>query len=310
MLELQGAVGIPESGPERDALALGLDPNRCWAVQKGTAFIVRDTRWDLRCEQEPEEQPPGSYVCAPLTAGGECFGVMRMTGEERRGFSDEEVQLFTTIAEQVAIAAQRAQLFQQVQELATTDPMTGAHNYRRFREELSRELNEARRYQQPLSLLILDVDHFKQHNDTFGHPSGDQVLRRLAQLTTKCLRTVDLFARYGGEEFVVVLPQTTKEGACAVAEKVRSEVEKTTFYGDPNTPEVRKTVSLGVAAFPDDGDTDEALIAAADRALYRAKENGRNRVEVAGGRALESIGQPESALPGPEEGIAHDRAIA
>lgn len=281
LLELQGAVGVPESGPFRETLIRGLDPARCWAVQKGTAFIVRDARWDLRCEQEPEDQPPGSYICAPLTAGGQCFGVMRMTAEGRRRFSEEEVQLFTTIAEQVAIAAQRAQLFQQVQELATTDPMTGAHNYRRFREELTRELHEARRYRQPLSLLILDVDHFKQHNDTYGHPSGDQVLRRLAQVTRRCLRTVDLFARYGGEEFVVVLPQTARQGACAVAEKVRAAVEGTTFYGDPDTPEVRKTISVGVASFPEDGETDETLIAAADRALYRAKEGGRNRVETA-----------------------------
>jgi len=278
-LELQGAVGVAEAAVA--SLREGLDPARCWAVQKGSPFMVRDTQWDLTCEQEHCGTTGGSHVCAPLTAGGECFGVMHMRGSQPRAFSADEERLFCTIAEQVAIAAQRAQLFQQVQESATTDPMTGAHNYRRFRQQLLRELDEARRYERPLSLILLDLDHFKEHNDTFGHPSGDEVLRKLAKVLSSCLRAVDFFARYGGEEFVVVLPETSKEGAQAVAEKIRSEVEAATFYGDASTPEVTQTLSLGVASFPADGDADERLIAAADRALYRAKENGRNRVEVA-----------------------------
>ncbi|MGQ9823932.1 MAG: diguanylate cyclase [Desulfotomaculales bacterium] len=166
---------------------------------------------------------------------------------------------------------------------ASKDPLTGLDNRRQLMEALRNELRRAVRYCTPLSLLMLDVDHFKAYNDTHGHPAGDEVLRRLARLLEQNIRTYDRVARYGGEEFVVLLPHTDPKGAFAVAEKLRLLVERTSFPGEETQPEGRLTVSIGVASFPDHASQEDALLAAADRALYAAKAAGRNRVAAAGG---------------------------
>jgi diguanylate cyclase (GGDEF)-like protein len=207
---------------------------------------------------------------------------MHMSSHEPYQFTEEDTDLFTTLANQVAIASERAQLFQRVEQLAITDPLTGLYNYRYFRQRLNESLRQSERYERSASLLMMDLDHFKQHNDTFGHPSGDGVLRKLAEVVKDSLREVDFFARYGGEEFSVILHDTDKQGATAVAEKIRVSVEKATFFGDHHHPVVHRTISLGVASYPVDAPTDEQLITEADTALYRAKEMGRNRVCVAG----------------------------
>lgn len=159
-----------------------------------------------------------------------------------------------------------------LEALATTDGMTGLPNHRTFQERLRQELACAERYGGSLSLLFLDVDHFKQYNDSFGHPAGDEALRLLAQLLRDQLRTCDIPARYGGEEFAVLLPDTDGAEALAFAERIRTAAESHPF------PHRSVTLSLGVATVDAQG-TPEALIAAADEALYAAKRSGRNRVE-------------------------------
>ncbi|MBI3920313.1 MAG: GAF domain-containing protein [Armatimonadetes bacterium] len=255
---------------------------KCWAMKKGNRFEVEDDESDFTCQQIMAEGPARSYLCAPLTAGGKTFGVMHMSSNEPRRFTKEDADLFTTLANQVAIASERAQLFQKVEQLAITDSLTGLYNYRYFRERLNEAMRHGERYSRSVSLLMMDLDHFKQHNDTFGHPSGDRLLRKVSEIVADCLREVDFLARYGGEEFAVILQDTEKDGALAVAEKIRASVEKATFYGDAENPVLRKTISVGVAALPMDAETDEALINEADTALYRAKESGRNRVCAAG----------------------------
>lgn len=164
-----------------------------------------------------------------------------------------------------------------LERLAVTDGLTGVFNHRRFQEAMQAELLRAERHRRPMSVLMVDVDYFKKVNDALGHPAGDELLRRLAQVLGADLRQTDLIARYGGEEFAVVLPETTKSEAMQVAERMRAAVEERINDGATSWP-TRVTVSIGVATFPDDGKAGEHIVAAADQAMYVAKRQGRNRV--------------------------------
>ena len=165
-------------------------------------------------------------------------------------------------------------LNQKLQSLAITDGLTGLHNHRAFQDHLEEQFQTAMRNKQPLALLLMDVDHFKHYNDTYGHQAGDEVLRQVAQILLANVREGDFVARYGGEEFVVVLPRADLESAVAVAERLRRAVESAEWQLRPVTG------SFGVACARPDMETRQELIEAADQALYQAKKNGRNRVEV------------------------------
>ena len=169
-----------------------------------------------------------------------------------------------------------------LKEQASRDGLTGLYNHRYFHEALSIEVARSRRYEHSFSLIFLDVDHFKRYNDTHGHIEGDQVLHTLGNIFRERLRETNLAARYGGEEFVILLPETTKEGACIVAEDIRKVVEDFPFPGREAQPTGRLTVSLGVATFPEDAKDGSTVIQRADQALYRAKNEGRNRVRWGG----------------------------
>jgi two-component system, cell cycle response regulator len=165
-------------------------------------------------------------------------------------------------------------------QLAVTDGLTGLYNHRHLHERLSLEVERSQRSGLPLSLLMLDVDHFKQFNDTFGHPAGDEVLRQLARVLNDTRRANDVVARYGGEEFAVILVDTAKFTAAKVAERVRERIAAHDF-SDAAQRAGNISVSIGVATFPDDGADAEGLVRAADTALYAAKRAGRNRVVLA-----------------------------
>jgi two-component system cell cycle response regulator len=165
-------------------------------------------------------------------------------------------------------------LNQKLQSLAVTDGLTGLHNHRAFQDYLEEQFQTAMRNKQPLALILMDVDHFKQYNDTYGHQAGDEVLRQVAQILQANVREGDFVARYGGEEFVIVLPRTDSESAVAVAERLRRAVESAEWHLRPITG------SFGVACIRPDMETRQELIEAADQALYQAKKNGRNRVEA------------------------------
>lgn len=168
-----------------------------------------------------------------------------------------------------------------LERLAVTDGLTGLFNHRRFQETLQAELIRSQRHKRPMGVLMVDVDFFKKVNDALGHPAGDELLRTLAGVLGKDLRQTDLIARYGGEEFAVILPETTKNEALQVGERMRAAVEERMNGGTPWP--VRVTVSIGVASFPDDGATPEELLLAADQSMYVAKRQGRNRVVAARG---------------------------
>ena len=165
-------------------------------------------------------------------------------------------------------------LNQKLQSLAVTDGLTGLHNHRAFQDNQEEQFQTAMRNKQPLALILMDVDHFKQYNDTYGHQAGDEVLRQVAQILQANVREGDFVARYGGEEFVIVLPRTDLESAVAVAERLREAVQSAEWRLRPVTG------SFGVACIRPDMETRQELIEAADQALYQAKKNGRNRVEA------------------------------
>lgn len=170
---------------------------------------------------------------------------------------------------------------ERLQEIAVRDGLTGLFNHRYFQEILTKEAARASRHGRELSLLFLDVDDFKKYNDTYGHQLGDTLLKHLSQIIMGAMREGDVVARYGGEEFVVVLPETDRQYAVQVAEKLRKLVEDHPFRGEESQPQGRVTISLGVASWNRDGDTTAALIQKADQALYRAKNEGKNCVRQA-----------------------------
>ena len=208
-----------------------------------------------------------------------------------RALAEEKTKLENTNAE-----LRRA--VDQLELLALTDGLTGLANHRRFQEALALELRRCARAVRPMSLIMIDVDHFKVFNDCHGHPSGDAVLQQLSNVFRSTLRHVDIVARYGGEEFGVLLLDTDLDGAALAAEKIRRAVEEEDFPGEVSQPGGRLTISLGVAAHPDHGLSPSSIIRAADAALYAAKAAGRNQVFVAP--------EPEAPAGGPHAPGAED----
>lgn len=181
---------------------------------------------------------------------------------------------------------QLEELLGKVEYMAITDALTGLYNRRRFHDVLSKEFERSTRYANPVSLIMLDIDHFKKVNDNYGHQTGDTVLREVGNIITASIRDIDIASRFGGEEFMVVLPNTEKENAKVGAERMRAAIAQHIF------PEIEGpiTVSIGVAGLPDPALANEdRLVRCADYALYRAKQNGRNRIEISTGRDLEKV---------------------
>ncbi len=182
-------------------------------------------------------------------------------------------QLSEKIAE-LALAKER------LRQLAITDGLTRLYNHRHFKEVLMLELDRAKRHDQNISVVMIDIDHFKCYNDTHGHQAGDMLLQQISRLYSDNIRKIDLAARYGGEEFVLVLIETDKEAATIAANKIRSIVEAYPFENEETQPGGKITISMGVATFPEDAVDFDGLVGVADRRLYMAKDNGRNQVAV------------------------------
>ncbi len=190
-----------------------------------------------------------------------------------------DASIASAFATPVAMAIENSRLYSQMEQLATTDMLTGLSNRRDFSTKAEIELERARRYNRSLALIMVDIDHFKTTNDTYGHQAGDQVLRTLAvECFQTVLRKIDIAGRYGGEEFILLLPETSRKDAILAAERLRSLVENTICH----TPaaDIRVTISLGVATLNQKNNRLQDLIEDADKALYLAKKNGRNRVEI------------------------------
>jgi diguanylate cyclase (GGDEF)-like protein len=223
-------------------------------------------------------QPESKFVQAvvPLIYQGSLVGFLLVrTDDPARVWVDNELMLLRTVADQLTVAVNQARLFSQMKQLALTDELTGCFNRRWFEMQFERDLQLANRMRQALSLIILDLDNFKEINDAEGHETGDLALRLLADTVRSNLRSVDTAIRYGGDEFLVILPQANIQGALIVAERLRSRIEQITVPAFGHL-----SASLGLATFPVHGSSRDTLVLAADRALYSSKELGRNRVST------------------------------
>jgi diguanylate cyclase (GGDEF)-like protein len=255
---------------QTDQLTSELDQH-CRYFVDHQGMIVRDS--DDEVESGVEKLP---MAVAPLMSHDRVMGALQVTSADRsRVWHENELLLLRTVADQVAVAVNQAGLFAQIQQQALTDALTGCYNRRSFEMQLDKDLMMAKRLHQPLSLIILDLDRFKNLNDSAGHDAGDQALRQLADCFRQELRGVDTAARFGGDEFALILPQAYADGALVVAERVRARIEQIKIPGFG-----KLTSSLGIATFPVDAGTRAELLRAADEALYRAKRAGRNQVCV------------------------------
>ncbi|MCX7921268.1 MAG: diguanylate cyclase [Clostridia bacterium] len=220
-----------------------------------------------------------SLICIPLNTKSRKQGLVLIEHKYYNAFDEENVRLLDIIAQQVGIAMENAELYQQMQELATTDGLTGVYNRVYFHDRLQKEYKSAKEGNYELSLAIFDIDHFKKFNDTYGHLFGDKVLKSIAELVKSSLRNSDIFARFGGEEFIILFPRTSLQDAYEKVEALRQKIAQSEVKDNLVTANV--TVSFGIACFPLSSSLETELIRDADDALYDAKKNGRNCVRVA-----------------------------
>ena len=219
-----------------------------------------------------------SKVVLPLSMGDKVFGVIEIQSDKLDTFVYNDVLLLQTLADQVAISIENARLFAKVEYLATNDALSGLYN-RRYLLDLARvELERSNRYNCPLSIAIIDIDFFKRVNDTYGHLIGDQIIQAIGEMLRKSLRTVDIVGRYGGEEFVFLLPETELQEATNVANRLRERIASTAF--ETTGGAVHITVSMGISLNQPDNLDIGHLLDCADKAMYRAKSTGRNKVVI------------------------------
>ena len=250
----------------------------CWAVRRSQPFASEPSTAQLRCHhiQPGGRAAEASTWCFPLFAQGEFLGLLYMSGPA--GVEGQE--LAENAAEQLSLALANLRMRQQLRDQSIRDPLTGLFNRRYLDESLTREQGRCQRKTAPLSVLMLDVDHFKKFNDTHGHGGGDALLSAVGGLLRKISRATDIPCRYGGEEFTVILPETDAMAAAGVADKIRSAIAEMQVMHEGRALS-RVTASLGVACLPVAEGSLDALMESADAALYRAKQAGRNRVELA-----------------------------
>lgn len=251
----------------------------CWAMRRGKPHEVADPKTGLQC-QHFVDQPEMGYFCVPLTVQGETLGLLCLIGSStgKNEHWEKQQQLAMTLGETIKLSLSNLRLREKLREQATHDPLTGLCNRRYLEENLLRELHHAQRRNSPLCVSMLDLDHFKQFNDTFGHDAGDALLCELGRLLREELRKSDILCRYGGEEFVVVLCDSSLENAWQRMEQLRVLVRDLRIrHGEQQLGMV--TVSAGLAGH-EHGFTPAELLRAADESLYAAKQAGRDRVVV------------------------------
>lgn len=256
------------------------DVNHCWALRRGQVHGIGQDQMGLRCKHVFPQAAIATTLCIPLIAQGETLGLFYLSTDSCNGLSDTKQQVARTVAEQLALAIANLNLRETLQQQSTHDPLTGLFNRRYLKESLTQEIARAQRKQHPIGVIMLDIDHFKQFNDTYGHDTGDYVLQTVGVLLKNSVRGSDVACRYGGEEMILILPESSLEETYRRAEEIREAIAQlTVFHHGQYLGHL--TVSLGVASFPQHGTTGTVLMQAVDAALYRAKAAGRNHVMVA-----------------------------
>lgn len=256
------------------------EPNECWALRRGRPHRVGVLCEDLPCRVLSKS---ASALCVPMVAHGETLGVLYMQENSLTETQPEILalneQLAETSAEHIALALANLRLRETLRDQSIRDSLTGLFNRRFMEEALPREIRRAERSQHPFGVVMLDLDHFKRFNDTFGHAAGDTLLREVGALLQVKTRGGDVVCRVGGEEFVLILPEIALEDACQRVEELRQNVRELAVTHRGQSLSI-VTLSAGVAMFPQHGKDSETLLRASDRALYRAKREGRDRIVV------------------------------
>ena len=269
------------------------EPASCWALRTGHPHLVVAGDSTAPCAHAAGVK--NTYLCIPILAQGETLGILHLQATEAAPhLESSDLSLKTTFAGQVGLSIANIKLREALRTQSVRDALTGLYNRRYLEEVLEREVRRAARGTQSLGILMIDLDHFKSFNDTYGHDAGDAVLRETGQFLAKGIRAEDFVCRFGGEEFVVLLPTADIEASRARAERLRSKMrELTVMYQGKSLGMV--TISVGVASFPQHGMSPKELMAAADAALYEAKRGGRDQVAVALLKAGEEVVIPDAA---------------
>jgi diguanylate cyclase (GGDEF)-like protein len=283
-VEVRVARGFPHGTKEIEGSPNGNVLN-FWAIKYSRPLLVTRGH-NLQADALLDQVGANSALSIPLFASNRVIGSLQLFCYAADGFNTEDAQLLWILSLVAENLLTREYANEGLLRFAFTDYLTGLRTRGYFEQQLELEIKRAERKRQKFSLLMIDIDHFKQLNDTFGHHIGDQLLRDIASILTKDMREVDTVARYGGEEFVVILPETAEAGAAYVAQRLRRSVEQTKFFaGSPQSIQ-HLTISIGIAVFNSDALFKRDLIEFADAGLYAAKRQGRNRVvcysEVAG----------------------------
>jgi hypothetical protein len=247
----------------------------CWALRRGRPHLYEPASAAAVCRHVGACED--SCLCVPLVSQGETLAVLHLRQAAPEVLSEDVQRLASALAEQLSLAVGNLRLQETLRSSSERDPLTDLYNRRHLEISLQRELARAQRHEFRVSLIMLDVDHFKAFNDTNGHDAGDEVLRNVAHVLKRHTRVEDVACRYGGEEFLIVLTACTMDDAYAKAEAIREAIAQLhVFLRGTALPRI--TASLGIACYPEDGERMENLIAEADAALYRAKATGRNRI--------------------------------
>jgi diguanylate cyclase (GGDEF)-like protein len=253
-------------------------------LETGRALVVENIE-STSMEPAPAERQykTKSFISYPIRIGGRTIGILNVTDKASgEKYDDVDLSLLEIIGPQVALALERAEWQERAKEfqlMSITDPLTGLLNRRYLQERMNEEVNRSKRYDYPMSFLMIDIDDFKNYNDLNGHQAGDHALQITAHCLKMALRAADVACRYGGEEFGILLPQTPPNEASAIAERMRQRVAETEYPHGQSQPAGGVTISIGISTFSNHVDTPDRIIAAADRALYDAKRKGKNRIE-------------------------------
>ncbi len=257
-------------------------PDDCWALRRGHQHLVDGSHHRLLCPHliiERREAPFTPYICVPLTAQNDMFGLFHV-----QFCQDQPVericQMVVTVVERLSLTLANLKLRESLKQQSIRDPLTNLFNRRYMEETLDREFSRAARHKRPLSVILMDFDNFKTFNDQHGHDAGDVLLKEFGRSLQRQVRGEDVACRFGGEEFLLILAETNLEDACRRANQIREEMKNLSIpHQDQNLGPI--TISAGIACYPEHGDNPQTLLRMADMALYRAKQAGRNCIQTA-----------------------------
>ncbi|TYQ14974.1 UNVERIFIED_CONTAM: diguanylate cyclase (GGDEF)-like protein [Acetivibrio alkalicellulosi] len=253
-----------------------MEPRNCPLIKYGRDCNVKNIATDITCAYQLPEHKVGSYICLPITNGNLTLGILQLYTKSRYFFDDTHISKIKSYIEVAKPIISSKRTLHQLNKKATTDKLTKLYNRSFLEQYLENQIESTSK----LSVIMLDIDHFKHVNDNYGHAAGDAVLVVFSQVILRCLRRTDLVARFGGEEFIAILPSTDTDTALSIAERIRDSVSTEPMPKLNNVQIPNITCSLGVTAFPEYAESKNTLLKTADVALYKAKQSGRNCVKL------------------------------